>query len=178
MLTSRKMWAAVAIALAVLALPRSAAAQFGANTKFLGAHVGVSGVGSATAIGVSGELAYNERISIGAWADTWSYGESVGTALGEYSWDIRYIAIAGTGSYHFPIKSSPKWDPFVGLALGYYVVSSEARGFGGVTYDGDASRIFLGGFGGARYFFNPRLSGVARLGFGAAYLTLGVDMKL
>jgi hypothetical protein len=47
-----------------------------------------------------------------------------------------------------------------------------------VDYSGDASRIFLGGFGGARYFFRENLSGVARVGFGASYLTIGLDVKL
>ena len=54
----------------------------------------------------------------------------------------------------------------------------ESRGVTGVTYSGDASRIFIGGFGGTRYAFKDNLSGVARLGFGASYLTLGVDLRL
>ena len=37
---------------------------------------------------------------------------------------------------------------------------------------------FLGGYGGVRYSFKPSLSGVARVGFGASYLTLGVDYKM
>jgi hypothetical protein len=97
---------------------------------------------------------------------------------GNYSWDIRYIALAGTGSYHFPIASNPKIDPFLGLALGYYIVSTNADGFDGISYSGDASRVFLGGYGGARYFFKETLSGVARLGFGASYLTVGVDFRM
>jgi hypothetical protein len=176
MKTSAK-WLMTALVLGGVLLPGSVAAQFGANQKYLGVHLGLSGVGSTAAFGVNGEMAYNDRISIGAWADTWSYGETYGTALGEYSWDIRYIALAGTGAYHFPIKSAPKWDPFVGLALGYYMVSTETSGIG-VTYTGDANRIFLGGFGGARYSFSPTMAGVARLGFGASYLTLGLDFKL
>jgi outer membrane protein W len=157
---------------------QSAAAQFAAGQKYLGAHVGLSGVGSTAAIGVSGEVAFNDRIAFGAWGDTWSYGESYATGIGEFGWDVRYIALAGTGSYHFPIASTPKLDPFLGVALGYFVVSSKASGVGGVEYSGDASRVFAGGFGGARYYFRESMSGVARVGFGAAYLTVGVDFKL
>ena len=127
---------------------------------------------------MSGEIAYNDRIAIGAWADTWGYGESYATSVGNYDWNVRYVALAGTGAYHFPIKSTPRLDPFLGLALGYFMVSSKAEGLSGVTYAGDASRIFLGGFGGARYFFNDSMSGVARAGFGASYLTLGVDFRI
>jgi hypothetical protein len=158
--------------------PAGAEAQYAMGQKYLGVHIGVSGVGSTAALGVNGEISYNDRISIGAWADTWSYGEDFATGLGAYSWNVRYIALAGTGAYHFPIESTPKLDPFLGLALGYFVVSTSAEGAGGVDYAGDASRIFLGGFGGARYFFKENLSGVARVGFGASYLTLGLDVKL
>jgi hypothetical protein len=178
MLRSRGKWVLVFLVLAGAVLPQGAAGQFAAGQKYVGAHIGMSGVGSTAAIGVNGEVAYNDNISIGAWLDTWSYGDTYGTVLGNYSWDVRYIALAGTGAYHFPIKSTPKLDPFLGLALGYYVVSTKADGFDGVTYGGDASRIFLGGFGGARYSFKESLSGVARLGFGASYLTVGVDFKL
>jgi hypothetical protein len=166
------------VAVAGFVLPGEGAAQFDTGQKYLGVHVGMSGVGSAPAFGVSGEMAYNDRISLGAWADTWSYGEDFGTALGTYSWNVRYLALAGTGAYHFPIESTPKLDPFLGLALGYFVVSTKAEGLGTVDYSGDASRIFLGGFGGARYFFRENLSGVARVGFGASYLTVGLDVKL
>lgn len=175
----RKVMGTVAVLAAVAAaLPGDVSAQFGAGQKYLGVHMGMSGVGSAPAIGISGELAYNERISLGAWADTWSYGEDYATSVGPYSWDVRYIALAGTGAYHFPIESTPKLDPFIGLALGYFVVSTSTDGPGGVIYSGDASRMFFGGFGGARYFFRNNLSGVVRAGFGASYLTVGVDFGL
>lgn len=168
---------AAAVILAVLA-PGAADAQFVEGQTYVGAHVGLSGVGSTTTLGVNGEIAYNDRIGIGAWADTWSYGETFGTGFGSASWDIRYVALAGTGSYHFPIESAPKWDPFLGLALGYYVVSTSTTNSFGGSYSGDASRLFLGGFGGARYAFSDNLRGVARVGFGAAYLTVGVDFRL
>jgi hypothetical protein len=159
-------------------LPAEAEGQFGAAQKYVGAHVGLSGVGSAPAIGINGEISYNDRIGIGAWLDTWSYGDSYGTALGGYSWDVRYIAAAATGSYHFPIESQPKLDPFLGLALGYFVVSTSSSAAGSGSYTGDASRLFLGGFGGARYAFRENLFGVARAGFGASYLTVGVDLRM
>ncbi len=169
---------AAAVLIGGLVAPGEGVAQFAAGQKYVGAHIGLSGVGTSAAFGVSGEVAIDKNITVGGWADTWSYGESYTVAQARTSWDIRYIAVAGTGAYHFSIPSSPRVDPFVGLALGYFVVSSEVRGPGGSVFPGDASRIFLGGFGGARYFFKDNLSGVARLGFGASYLTVGVDYKL
>jgi hypothetical protein len=166
------------ILLGLALVPARADAQFARGQKYVGAHVGLSGIGSAASLGVNGEVAYNDRIAIGSWVDTWGYGDDISTGAGNYSWDVRYFALSGTGAYHFPVASNPKIDPFLGLALGYYVVNSKADGLAGVTYSGDASRIFLGGFGGARYFFKETLSGVARLGFGASYLTVGLDFTM
>jgi hypothetical protein len=171
---------------ALLALPAAMAGQaksspfdgFGKDQKFLGVHVGMSGVGSTANYGVNGEVAVTRNIGVGGWLDTWSYGQSFGTALGSYDWNVRYIAVAGTGAYHFAIKDNPKVDPFAGAALGYYIVSESTNATGAGTYQGSASRMFLGGYGGVRYFFKPQLSGVARLGFGSSYLTLGLDYRM
>ncbi|MGH7469223.1 MAG: hypothetical protein ACRENP_14805 [Longimicrobiales bacterium] len=164
-------WVVTAMLAAGLALPGSATAQFGEGQKTIGFHLGMSGVGSAAALGAQGEFAYNKNIGIGAWFDTWSYDYSFGT----FNSSVRYIAIAGTGAYHFAIASAPKFDPFLGVAIGYYIVNY-SDDFG--TFDVASNRLFVGGFGGARYAFTPRVSGVATLGVGAAYLTVGLDFKL
>ncbi len=170
---ARVFWMLSALVIGVGTLTSQAEAQFAPKQRFLGAHVGLSGVGSAAAFGVNGEVAYSDRIGIGAWVDTWSYSSSfVGG-----DWSVRYIALAGTGAYHFPVKSNPKIDPFLGVAVGYFVVNTSTD-VNGVDYGGSGSRIFAGGFGGARYLFQPNLAGVARLGFGASYLTIGIDFKM
>jgi hypothetical protein len=166
------------VASSVLSAPDNVAAQFGSNSRYLGFHVGVSGPGSAPALGMNGEIAHNNRVGIGAWLDTWSYGERMAFGGANYDWSVRYIALAGTGAYHFPVRSEPKLDPFLGAALGYYVVSTSGEEFGGASYTGSTSRMFLGIFGGARYAFNNSTSGVVRIGFGSAALTLGLDFKL
>jgi hypothetical protein len=162
-----------ALALAVMLSAQPAAAQYDAKQKYLGAHVGLSGVGSSTTLGVNGEVSYSDKISIGAWMDWWSYGDDFGTV----NWDVTYIALAGTGAYHFKIENNSKLDPFLGLALGYFIVSTSTN-IPGANYSGDDSRLFLGGFGGLRYFFKPNMAGVVRAGFGASTLTLGLDFKL
>jgi hypothetical protein len=168
----------LAVAAGLAGAATQAEAQFAAGQRHVGVHVGLSGVGSAAAIGVNAELAYTDQIGIGLFADTWSYGQSWGSAFGGGSWDVRYVALAGTGAYHFRIEGNPKLDPFLGATLGYYIVNTESSASGAPTYDASSSRMFLGGYGGIRYFLNDRLSGVARAGVGASYLTLGVDLKL
>jgi outer membrane protein W len=162
----------------VVSIPGSAAAQFGVNSKYFGIHLGVSDIGSAAAIGVNGEVAYNDRVGIGAWADTWSYGERMNFGGSSYDWNVRYVALAATGAYHFPVRSNRKLDPFAGAGLGYYVVSTTGNGFNGPTYNGSVSRMFLSIFGGARYALSNSASGVVRVGFGSAWITLGVDFKM
>lgn len=161
-----------------LLAPDSARAQFTEDSRYAGFHVGMSGVGSTASIGVQGEVAYNERISIGGWIDTWSYGQSFTVLGSNNSWNTRYVAIAGTGSYHFPIEGNEKLDPFVGLSLGYYVVSASASGATSGVYTGSASRMFLGGQAGVRYYFKENMTGLAMLGVGASYLTVGMDFGL
>lgn len=168
---------AVFIILATFATTAPANAQYAEGNSWFGAHLGVSGYGSAPAFGISAEVGYHERWALGGWLDTWSYGQTFVRPVGS-SWSVRYIALAGTGAYHFLVKSDQRWDPFLGAALGYYIVSTEARDATGVAYGGDASRLYLGLYGGARYFFNEKVAGVARLGFGGATLTLGVDFRM
>jgi len=142
-----------------------ASAQWEAGRKFIGPRIGLSGVGSAPAFGGAFEVARDDRIGIGGFIDYWSFDLSPfdgGTSA-------TYISFGATGSYHFEVSDS-KWDPFVGLALGYFVVS-----FDNDFADVSGSRLFLGGQGGVRYFFKENTAFVARAGFGASYLSIGLD---
>lgn len=150
----------------VVAVTSVASAQYESGRKFVGPHIGLSGVGSAPSIGAQFEVAMDGRLGIGGFVDYWSYdfGNSFENA------GVSYIALGATGSYHFEIDDD-KWDPFVGLALGYFVVSWDDD----LGDTGASSRIFLGGQGGVRYFFKDNIAFVARAGFGASYLSVGVD---
>lgn len=174
---SRKFPVLSVLVVASMTLASAADAQFTEGGRYAGFHLGMSGVGSTASVGVQGQIAINERISVGGWIDTWSYGQSY-TFLGSSTeWNTRYFAIAGTGSYHFPIANKPKLDPFVGLSLGYYVVNATTSASSG-TFTGSGSRVFLGGQAGGRYFFRENMSALALVGFGASYLTLGMDFGL
>lgn len=171
-------WMIPALSLFVCAaLATPAAAQFDADSRHGGFHLGLSGVGSTASIGLQGEMAVNEKVSVGGWVDTWSYGQSFGVVGSTIDWDVRYIAFAATGSYHFAVESQPKLDLFAGGALGYFIVQSSTSGTTGV-FTGSGSRLFLGAHGGARYWFKENMAGLAQLGIGASYLTVGLDFGL
>ena len=148
--------------------------QFDENTRHAGFHLGVSGVGSTASIGAQGDVAINDQFSVGGWFDTWSYGQSFGVLGSTVSWDIRYIAFAGTGSFHFPIEDQPNLDLFAGGSLGFFVVQATTTGTTGV-FTGDGNRLFFGAHGGARYWFKENMAALAQIGVGASYLTLGMD---
>jgi len=164
--------------LAFTALHRPVAAQFDADSRHGGFHLGMSGVGSTAAIGAQGEVALNENVSVGAWLDTWSYGQNFNVLGSNIDWNVRYVALAATGAYHFPIESQPKLDLYAGGALGYFVVSTSTSGTGSGAFTGSGSRVFFGAHGGARYWFKESMAGLAQLGIGASYLTIGMDFGL
>lgn len=153
---------------AMVLITSLAAGQYAGGRKFIGPRLGLSGVGNSASIGAEFEVARDERIGIGGFADYWSYSDR----FEDLTSSVSYLAFGATGSYHFEVEDD-RWDPFVGLALGYFIVSYEDNfsGVGGVS----GSRLFLGGQGGVRYFFKENTALVARAGFGAAYLSVGLD---
>jgi len=119
------------------------------------------------------DFGYNKDISIGGYLGfaTTSYGY-----IG-YEWDYTHIIIGARGAYHF--YNEDKIDAYGGLMLGYNIISvSEPDGWGGVGYSSESSHITYNLFLGARYNFNPKISAFAELGYGIAYLTLGVSFKI
>ena len=93
-----------------------------------------------------------------------------------YSWSYKYIPIGVTANYHFKM-SEPKFDPFVGLGLGYNIVSCDFTGAGS-TDCGYSSGIYAIGRAGARYFFSPSMAAYGDVGAGGATLNVGLMFKL
>jgi hypothetical protein len=90
-----------------------------------------------------------------------------------YSW--KYIPVGVTANYHFKLEDQ-RFDPFVGLGLGYQVITCDAPGLPG-DYCSNSAIYFIGRAG-ARYFFNPKMAFYGDVGAGAATLSLGLMFKL
>ena len=56
---------AAAVLMGGLVAPGEGVAQFAAGQKYVGAHIGLSGVGTSAAFGVSGEVAIDKNITVG-----------------------------------------------------------------------------------------------------------------
>jgi hypothetical protein len=175
------------VAVCVTASAQPAAAQaksastpvFGVGYTDFGVVLGLGGVGSASAsFGGRFEHAIkplpelgNGILGIQAAFDYYSW--SGGAGLGSYSW--KYIPIGVTANYHFKM-TEPKFDPFVGLGLGYQIITCDAPGLPGGYCSNSA--IYFIGRAGARYFFSPKMAAYADAGAGGATLNVGIMFKL
>jgi hypothetical protein len=166
------------LVLAVMVAGQEASGQEGFTVGHtdVGPTVGLGGIGSAS-LAIGGRLEHGWRampdlgdgvigLQIGADYYSWSSGA--------YSWS--YMPIGATANYHFALENR-KIDPFLGLGLGYSVVSCNYEGIGGGDLCANSALYFIGRAGG-RYFFSERLAAYADAGAGAATLNVGVMFKL
>jgi hypothetical protein len=155
------------------------APMFGMGYTDVGAVVGLGGIGGAGAsFGGRFEHAIkplpdlgNGMLGIQAAFDYYSWSGGLGT--GSYSW--KYIPIGVTANYHFKLDE-PKLDPFVGLGLGYQIITCDAPGLPSGYCSNSA--IYFIGRAGARYFFSPKMAAYGDVGAGGATLNLGLMFKV
>ena len=173
------------MAVALLAVTAQAAAaqakggtsSFGLGYTDIGAVVGLGGLNGASAsFGGRFEHAIkalpdlgNGILGIGVSADYYSWS----AGFTGYSWSYKYIPIGVTANYHFKVENT-KFDPFIGLGLGYNLVSCSFSGNGSSSNCGYSSGIYAIGRVGGRYFFNPKMAAYADAGAGAATLNIGL----
>lgn len=118
---------------------------------------------------VSYEYGFSDKISAGA---VFAYS---GAKFEEF--DIKYtgILVGARGSYHF--LTSEKFDPYVGLALGYVIVKVKDNS-GESDFGLKASGMGYGAHLGARYFFSPNIGIHAEIGYASfSILNAGITLK-
>jgi hypothetical protein len=165
----RKLSAAMLAVMMVAFFASNASAQFEKGKNYIGARIGFGAIGFGFSLGADYEYGItnpNEvgpgRIGIGGTLD-WSHYSS-----GVYG--VTWIPISVLGYYHLDLDNK-NLDPFAGIGLGYWIVSSSPSGY---TYSSGIEPV---GQLGVRYFFQPNLAAQARIGFGASALSVGIDYK-
>jgi len=166
--------AAVLVALASFTPPAAAQEGFRVGYTDIGPTVGLGGIGSASiAFGLRAEHAFRSMPNLG--------NGVIGIQAGAdfYSWsapDVKwsYIPIGATANYHFNLENK-KIDPFLGLGLGYSIVSCSYSGVDDLCSD---SALYFIGRAGARYLFNEKAALYGDVGAGAATLNLGLMLRL
>jgi len=105
-------------------------------------------------------------------------GGYVGYSSAKYSnyWKTSNFLIGVRGSFHYPLVD--KLDTYTGLQLGYNVFSTKYidNAYSGL-YNASASSLNFAWFAGARYYFANNFAVMAEVGYGVAYLTVGVALK-
>lgn len=174
---NRSVACATALTILSLAATSSATAQNESTRAFkvgytdIGPTIGLGNIGSAgVAFGGRFERGIKALPDMGdgvlglqASIDFWNYNIASG-------YDITYIPIGVTGNYHFNVQNK-KLDPFLGLGLGFWGVSTN---FGG-SYN---SGVYFIGRAGVRYFLSPRLAVYGDVGAGAATLNTGLTFGI
>lgn len=94
----------------------------------------------------------------------------------DWYWTYTNLIIGARGNFHYPLVN--KLDTYTGLLLGYDIVSSKEHGTAyGYDYNASGSSLAWSWFIGARYYFKENFAVMGELGYGIAYLNLGVALK-
>jgi hypothetical protein len=92
-----------------------------------------------------------------------------------YGWKYSSILIGVKGNFHYPLVN--KLDTYTGLLLGYNVLSHKEIGVPINDDSWSSSHIAWSWFVGGRYYFKDTFAVMAELGYGIAYLNLGIALK-
>lgn len=94
-----------------------------------------------------------------------------------YGWKYSSVIIGARGNYHHYFVDN--LDTYAGLMLGYNIINSKATGNWPTGYDWSANTstfvwsIYIGG----RYYFSETFAAMLELGYGIAWLNIGVAFK-
>ncbi len=95
----------------------------------------------------------------------------------DYGWKYSTLFIAARGTYHFT-ELVDKLDLYGGVLIGAKIVTEKA--FGDATtsnYTTNGSGPAYDIFAGARYYFSDNFAAMAELGYGIAWLKIGISFK-
>jgi hypothetical protein len=116
-------------------------------------------------------------LGLGAYFGISSYKYEASVLGSTYGWKYSNTIIGARGNYHYNFHE--KIDTYAGLLLGYNIVSSKATGDwpGGVTGSATGSGVAWSLYIGGRYFFTDNIAAMVELGYGIAWLNIGVAFK-
>lgn len=90
-------------------------------------------------------------------------------------WKYTNMILGVKGNFHYPLVE--KLDTYTGLLLGYNIVTSKWTGTGSEDFSASSSGVAWSWFIGGRYYFSETFAVMAELGYGIAYLNLGIALK-
>jgi hypothetical protein len=120
-------------------------------------------------------------ISLGGYAGYKGYSYSGKSAGYSYDENWHYTVIGVRSAYHYHGWDLHNLDVYAGVMLSYNILSYSYSDNSGTTETGAGSYGSTAGFSlyvGGRYFFGDHFAAFAELGYGVAYLNIGVAVKL
>jgi len=156
---------------------KSSQASFGATIGFGGG--GLSGEG-AVPIGLEYNFyEYNKNVQVGGYFGFAGTTEELNFGTSKGKWTYTNIIIAAQGNYHF--FPGEKFDPFVGVTLGYNVASAtwewDPKPANAIDPTVTAGGVVYSGQAGFNYWFSPKLAGQVRIGY-FPYLGVGITYNM
>lgn len=118
-------------------------------------------------------------ISLGGYAGIKSFKYSGSSSGYTYSQKWNYKVIGVRSAYHYNGLDQEKLDVYGGIMASFNILSYKYEdNYGGAGSSGSfGSSAGFTAFVGGRYFFTPNLAGVAELGYGVSYLSVGLALK-
>ncbi len=95
--------------------------------------------------------------------------------LSQSGWNYSSVILGARGVLHYPLVDN--LDTYAGLMLGFNVVSSSSFGNVGPGYSAAGSKPVFSSYVGARYYFSDSFAGMMELGYGIAWINLGIAFK-
>ncbi len=93
-----------------------------------------------------------------------------------WGWDYNYIILGGRAGLHYPMVED--LDTYAGIMLGFNIVSSSAFGTAQTGRSAASSGLVFSLYAGGRYYLTENFALMAEIGYGIAYLNLGIAYKL
>jgi len=94
----------------------------------------------------------------------------------DWGWNYHNIILGAGALLHYPLLD--RLDTYLGTMLGYNWSTIAEYGDTGDNIADSAEGFVFAGFIGGRYYFTEQFAAFAQLGYGVAYLTLGVSIRL
>ncbi|HBS88751.1 MAG: hypothetical protein A2W91_04250 [Bacteroidetes bacterium GWF2_38_335] len=170
--------------------------SFEKGTSVISAGVGIGGNYNASgyyssqspAIGISFEKGLIEDVGPGIISGGFylgykslTYHYNYGYNNFFYDWKWSYTIIGLRGAYHYPLDNE-KLDVYGGIMIGFNYCKFSEKTNDPTYYDyqhtySQNSYLNTTFFAGGRYYFTENLGGFAEVGYGIAYLTIGINYK-
>ncbi|WP_297335212.1 hypothetical protein [Algoriphagus sp.] len=120
-------------------------------------------------------------ISLGGYVGYKSFSYETNSSMIQSKSKWNYTIIGVRGALHFTQIQNEKLDIYAGLMASYNLLNysyEDNSGFNTGSSGNFGNTAGLTIFGGARYYFNPNLAAFGELGYGVAFLNVGLAVKL